>query len=419
MCSAFEPKTWPFPLSLLPKEAHLVGGSVRDQLLRRDASYLDLDFVLPSRAVETASDLAKACAAGFVVLDEERQIARVVFDRLTVDFAQQQGESLEADLRRRDFTINAIAYHPLTQTFVDPLDGKTDLANKTIRMVSAQNLAADPLRLMRGYRQAAQLKFTIEPRTQQTIHQLASKLKKASIERVRSELDALLSEQDSTSQLSSILEHQLLEFCLPHFNRNSLERLSSINQAVDWLEATRPRYIELLQQWIKPTPAGFHRSWIKATRLSCLVGPEVAIAQRELTSLSYSKSETQVVLTLLKAAPTIEQLKYRGLKRSEQFFLFKLAGKHFLAVALLALAQGIELERLEPMIVRFLDPTDAIAHPKTLVTGTEIMRQCNLSPGPELGRLLQSIEQEQAAGTLSTPAEAICWIKSQYRSQDS
>ena len=74
----FSPKTWPFALELLPPDACLVGGSVRDRLLNRQATYLDLDFVLPADAVETASAIAQACSAGFVVLDEARRIARVV-----------------------------------------------------------------------------------------------------------------------------------------------------------------------------------------------------------------------------------------------------------------------------------------------------------------------------------------------------
>ncbi|MEO0768333.1 MAG: CCA tRNA nucleotidyltransferase, partial [Cyanobacteria bacterium J06649_4] len=174
--SPFLPETWPVPLEALPTEAYLVGGSVRDQLMDRQATYLDLDFVLPQRAVETASDLAKTCNAGFVVLDEERNIARVVFEQVTVDFAQQQGASIESDLRRRDFTINAIAYHPHNKTLIDPLGGAADITAQILRMVSYRNLAADPLRLMRAYRQAAQLGFRVESTTQQAIKELAPKL---------------------------------------------------------------------------------------------------------------------------------------------------------------------------------------------------------------------------------------------------
>ncbi|MEO1445852.1 MAG: CCA tRNA nucleotidyltransferase [Cyanobacteria bacterium J06635_11] len=409
--SAFCPDTWPFPIALLPAEAHLVGGSVRDQLLHRQSSYLDLDFVLPQRAIETAAAIAKACDAGFVVLDAQRQIARVVFEQITVDFAQQQGESLEADLRRRDFTINAIAYHPITQSIVDPLGGKQDISRKTIRMVSADNLAADPLRLMRAYRQAAQLNFTVEPDTQQAIHQLSPQIKQIAVERIRSELDALLSVANSDEQFQQILCHELLSDWLPHFDAQSIERMRSIDTAVKQLGTTLPEQGKsLLYNWPKAVPPGSYRSWVKAAKLSCLVSPERAIAQKQLATLSYSRFETQIVLVLLKAQPAINRMCSEELSRSEQFFLFKLAGEAFLAVSLLALAQGVPLSRLEPMIARFWDREDAIAHAQPLITGHEVMQQLNMSPGPELGQLLSAIEQAQANGLLTTKEDTISWL---------
>jgi tRNA nucleotidyltransferase (CCA-adding enzyme) len=87
------PQHWPFEMSALPQPLYLVGGAVRDGLLGRDRVPFDLDFVLPAQAVETARRLATDCQAGFVILDAKRQIARVVFDKGTVDFAQQEGEN--------------------------------------------------------------------------------------------------------------------------------------------------------------------------------------------------------------------------------------------------------------------------------------------------------------------------------------
>ncbi len=411
---SLSPESWPFPAALLPKDAHLVGGSVRDYLLQRQSSYLDLDFVLPSRAVETASELAGACNAGFVVLDKVRKIARVVFDEVTVDFAQQQGDSLEADLRRRDFTVNAIAYHPQTQAIVDPLQGQADLASKTMRMVSAQNLADDPLRLMRAYRQAAQLGFSVDESTQSTIHRLAPQLQAISIERIRSELDALLSVPAGTARLADILTHQLLSFCLPHFTAHSIEQITAIDRAVIRIERAMPDYAKQLYQWSKPVPAGSYRSWIKAAKLSCLVGKEAVIAKDELISLSYSRAETQVIVTLIKVQSAIDLMKRQPLNRSQQFFLFKAAGEQFPVVSLLALAQGVNLEVIKPMIERFLNPQDAIAHAQTLLTGNEIMQQLDMKPSKQLGQLIQSVEQAQAAGEIKDKKAAIAWLKANY-----
>lgn len=149
----------------LPENAYLVGGAVRDALLNRQKDYIDLDFVVPEKAIEIAQTIAHHYKAGFVVLDAVRQIARVVFPQGTLDFAQQEGESLEIDLKRRDFTVNALAYNLHTQEIFDPLGGLKDLGCQSLRMISRENLQDDPLRLLRAYRQAAQLDFEIEPHT--------------------------------------------------------------------------------------------------------------------------------------------------------------------------------------------------------------------------------------------------------------
>ncbi len=118
---------FPWDMNQLPTSAYLVGGSVRDAILQRYKTPLDLDFILSENTIATAKEIANLYHAGFVVLDREREIARVVFPQGTLDFARQEGDSLETDLKRRDFTINAIAYNVLLQQLVDPLGGLIDL----------------------------------------------------------------------------------------------------------------------------------------------------------------------------------------------------------------------------------------------------------------------------------------------------
>lgn len=414
--SAFSPDNWPFSITELPKGACLVGGSVRDQLLRRQAAYLDLDFVLPQNAIETAREIANAYDAGFVVLDEARCIARVVFEQVTVDFAQQQGDSVEADLYRRDFTINAIAYNPHSKTLIDPLGGQVDIQHKVLRMVNHQNLASDPLRLLRAYRQAAQLGFTVEQGTERAIASLADKLSSVSIERVRSELDGLLATPNSATQLAAILQHQLLAFCLPHFDISSVHNVQAVDKAIETLATAMPDYAHQLKQWTKPVSAGDHRSWIKAVKLSCLLSQNSEIADAELTYLKYSRNEIQVILTLIETLPTIDTLKKGPLSRSQQFFLFKKSGAVFPAVSLLALAKGVSLSSLHPLIARFLDAEDALAHAPSLISGKTLIQKLAIQPGPEIGQILAAVEQAQAEGVVSSEKGAIAWVKNWLQS---
>jgi tRNA nucleotidyltransferase (CCA-adding enzyme) len=188
----------PFDLNLLPKPVYVVGGAVRDELLGRVRAELDLDLVIPSDAVAVARCLATEYRAGFVLLDAERQIARVVFPGMTVDIAQQDGKEIADDLTRRDYTLNAIAYDLETQQTIDPLNGTQDIQERTIRMVSRLNLVDDPLRLLRAYRQGAQLNFTIEPNTRAAIRELVALLTTVAAERVLAELRYLLQTPDSS-----------------------------------------------------------------------------------------------------------------------------------------------------------------------------------------------------------------------------
>lgn len=411
--SALSPKTWPFSVSLLPQQAYLVGGSVRDALLHRQADYLDLDFVLPERAIATAQAIAQHYSAGFVVLDTEHQIARVVFANATVDFAQQVGPTIYSDLHRRDFTINAIAYSPHSETLLDPLDGCADLARKTLCMVAAENLEDDPLRLLRAYRQAAQLGFSLDPTTQRTIRGLASALGRMAAERVRGELDCLLSQPEGSALLGLAWQDGLLQTWLPEVDRTHLDRLATIDQLAAQHHERWPEFSYLLHSWVKEqTTPGLHRSWLKATKLSQLLPPDLASAEATLVRLKYSRAEQQAVLSILKGWQYLHQHQGQtGLPPGQQYQLFKIAGTGFGGVALLSLAYGMPEALILPLVERYLTPNDPVAHPQPLVTGKDLVQGLALKPGPKIGELLEAVHLAQAEGLVSSREEALEWVK--------
>ncbi|NEQ44833.1 MAG: CCA tRNA nucleotidyltransferase [Leptolyngbya sp. SIOISBB] len=398
-------------MSLLPESAHLVGGSVRDALLGRKADYLDLDFVVPSHAVETARAIARHYDAGFVVLDPHNQIARVVFEHATVDFAQQVGDSLESDLHRRDFTVNAIAYHPHTEQVFDPLGGCADLERRVLRMIAADNLADDPLRLLRAYRQAAQLNFMLDEPTRSTIHELAPLLGKVAAERVRGELDSLLSKPEGTPLMKLAWADDVLGTWLPNLSAVQIQQLVAVDAAAAQLQEYHPAFAALLKGWIKEqTPPGFHRSWFKAAKLSRILSPNGAIAEAELTHFKYSRAEQQAVLAILRGWEPLQAIAQGNDSRRQQYVLFKTVGNSFIALALVALAEGSPFPLLAELIDRFLDPADPVAHPHALVSGRDLIQQLGLRPGPHIGRLLSEAEVAHAEGKITTPSEALEWL---------
>jgi len=401
--SVLSPETWPFSLEWLPQPAYLVGGAVRDALLGRRCEYVDLDFVLPDRAVKTARAIAKHYQAGFVLLDAERQIARVVFKHATVDFAQQEGSTLETDLRRRDFTVNAIAYNPHNGEIIDPLQGCADLQQGMLRMVSAKNLQDDPLRLLRAYRQAAQLGFTIEPDTQSVIRQLAPQLSQVAAERVRVELGYLLSSSTGTPWLITAWEDGLLATWFKSATQEQLAQVAAVDRAAVVLAQSWHTLGWELSQLVRES---LKTTWLSIAKLTCLVNKQPELAEAELTQLTYSRTEIRAVSTALKLLPQLKVL-LAQMSLREQYFLFRTASSVFPTLAVLAVANGISVEAIAPLINRYLTPDDPVAHPTPLVTGKELMQALNLRSSPLVGELLMQIQLTYIEGKISTPAEAI------------
>ena len=396
MSSALSPESWCFDLAWIPQNAYLVGGAVRDALLKRESEYLDLDFVLLD-AVKIARKMASHYKAGFVLLDSDRQIARVVFKQATVDFAQQQGNTLEEDLYRRDFTVNAIAYSPHTKEIIDPLQGYKDLQKRVMRMVSKANLQDDPLRLLRAYRQAAQLGFAIAPETKATIRTLAPLLTKIAPERVRVELNYLLNSPVGTPWLKTAWEDGLINNWLSHTTQKSYETLALIDSAA--FSFPQLPLFQALSDTVKT-------NWLGIAKIACLVSNEPEIAEIELQQLTYSRAEIRAVTTALKLLPQLPA-KANNLSLKAQYLLFRQVGVVFPALAVLAVANGTQKDTLAPLINRYLTPNDPVAHPQLLVNGKDLMKALKIAPSPVIGELLNEIAIAQIEGKISTPTQAI------------
>jgi len=130
---------------------YMVGGSIRDLLLDRSPS--DYDLVVLGDPRRYAGDLADQFKGHVVVLGKPgARIYRVVTEKIVVDVSAASGNSIENDLKYRDFTVNALAYCLQSRELIDLTGGGRDLETGTIRMVSESVFAADPIRLIRAYR---------------------------------------------------------------------------------------------------------------------------------------------------------------------------------------------------------------------------------------------------------------------------
>ena len=204
--------------------AYIVGGAVRDAVLGRDSE--DLDVALSGDAYLAGREIAEAFGGRCVPLNDEWQVTRVVLHDADwsghVDVAAIQGCSIEQDLRRRDFTINAMAV-PLAvapngdaeSRLLDPCGGLRDLRQGVVRMVSPDVLDEDPIRLMRGARLATQFGFSLERGTADAIRARASRIGYESQERVRDELMRLLQSPNAYEGVRLLDELALLCAVVP------------------------------------------------------------------------------------------------------------------------------------------------------------------------------------------------------------
>jgi poly(A) polymerase len=160
-------------------KAFIVGGLVRDIVLKRKTA--DIDLAVPGDALKTAEEVAGFTGGSYVPLHEKNRIGRVVLTdlagtsgrtRWTLDFTTIE-DTIYDDLARRDFNIDAMAYDlsefvrdPEKAWLIDPFGGLNDLHDRIVRAVSNTVFTEDPLRLLRAFRLASELGFTIDAGTE-------------------------------------------------------------------------------------------------------------------------------------------------------------------------------------------------------------------------------------------------------------
>jgi putative nucleotidyltransferase with HDIG domain len=209
---------------LLPagQEAYLVGGAVRDRLL--GLALHDLDIV-GSEPRLLAHNLANSMQADVYTLDGERKYYRVILsgpggERLLVDVCAYRGGSLETDLTERDFTINAMALDlGQADKLLDPLKGAQDLKDRYLRTCREDSIQNDPIRALRGLRQALAFRLHILPETLTHIRRAGPLLANTSLERKRDELFRLLESGQASTGIRLLQSSGLLYFVLPEVEK--------------------------------------------------------------------------------------------------------------------------------------------------------------------------------------------------------
>lgn len=441
---------------------YLVGGTVREMALGRQSP--DLDLAVSAQTLALGRDLAGMLGGTFVLLDEAQRTARVVWDEEVLDLAEFRAPTLEGDLKARDFTCNALALaleavlgrKPLA--LMDPWGGLEDLDKGLIRILAPENLEYDPLRLLRAYRFAATLGFTLTPGTVAAIRRYAPEFSRVAGERVHLELMLLLQTPRAGSRLGEMDRVGLLERIFPELQDmkgveqngyhhldvfgHSLETVRFLEQVLaapgeffgDLAEALH-RYLEVRgKAALLKLAALFHdvgKPRVRERRPDPerytfyyheKVGLEIFTAAA--TRLRFSQAEIKTIATLIQLhmrpflllpAFRTGELSSRALGRLVRAARPELPGLFALAMADSLAGQGplkpadseAVLADLAEAAYLFLkerlEPQELL--PK-LITGHDLVG-LGLAPGPRFRQLLTAVEEAQWEGAVRTRDEAL------------
>jgi poly(A) polymerase len=405
-------------------ELALVGGPVRDALLGRPPG--DLDFTTdarPERILEIVEGWADSTWTigieyGTIgVRKGDRQLEITTYRSESYDPKSRKpdvsyGDSLEEDLSRRDFAMNAMATRLPGHEFVDPYGGMADLKAKLIRTPGGPEVSFgdDPLRMLRAARFASQLGFGVAPEVVDAMTAMAGRIEIVSAERIRDELSKLLLGRDPTTGLTLLVDTGLAAFVLPELPKLRLEidehhrhkdvyehSLIVLRQAIA-LEDGRPdlvlRLAALLHDIGKPKTRSFAPGGRVTFHHHEVVG--ASMARSRLTALRYPKDIVADVSKLVAL-----HLRFHGYGRGEwtdsavRRYVRDagdlLSRLHKLTRAdcttrnrRKAAALASTYDELERRIAR-LEQEEELAKIRPELDGNEIQRILGIKPGPAVG----------------------------------
>ncbi|GAA2806130.1 CCA tRNA nucleotidyltransferase [Crossiella cryophila] len=308
---------------------YLVGGSVRDALLGRPLT--DLDFTTDARPEQVRTLLTGWAEAiwdtgiAFGTLGAVKRGATVEittfradsYDRVGRNPEVVFGETIEADLVRRDFTVNAMAVQLPAKTFVDPHDGAAALVARVLDTPATpeESFADDPLRMLRACRFVAQLGFEVAPRVLTAMREMAGEIQRITAERVQAELSKLLCGAQPRRGLELLVDTGLAEYVLPevpamrlaideHHQHKDVyhHSLVVLDQAIALEEPDNSpdlvlRLAALLHDVGKPDTRRFEPGGGVSFHHHEVVGAKMA--RKRLRALKYSKEITEAVAQLV------------------------------------------------------------------------------------------------------------------------
>jgi tRNA nucleotidyltransferase/poly(A) polymerase len=447
------------------RQVFLVGGTIRDLLLKRNPA--DFDFAVSGSGVDFARRFARSIHGSFVLLSETDDQARVVWRKqLILDFNGFADRTIEDDLGRRDFTVNAMAF-PLTADsrqptadsrlldslprslapslpeLLDPFHGRQALNDKLLKPVSPESLALDPLRVLRAYRFALELGFRIDDEVREQARRVS--LENVAAERIGYEVLRILDCPGSYPVLVELEQFGFLRQLFPEAGplfasqlllRHSLLTLKKLDELIHD-ESWFTQYVPEFTTYFDAHP--HRRPLLKlAGLLHDIAKPETEFIndKKEVHFYGHDGLGARHVEKLARERLRLSRLDARTLRMLVEFHMrlhllatgpeltdrairrfFRDLKEQWFGLMLLTYADGFatagqtrHLEQAFARIIGMKREYDAVIKVKRLVTGDDLIA-AGLKPGPAFKSILAELQELQVEGKITSTEHGLEYVK--------
>lgn len=458
--------------SRLRGPVYLTGGTVRDLLMGRVPA--DIDLTVPCGARKWAAELVRQTGGTYVPLGKDEDAARVVWQGRDIDFSsfREGAETIDAELTKRDITVNSLAVSlegllrsgagPLSPGLevIDPVGGLADLEHKNIQVTSTESFQRDPLRLLRVFRFAAVLGFSIDQGTKELVRRRRDWISRPAAERVAYELDLIMGSDRAGAAVTELARSGLLFNIIPELlagvgmEQPPSHHLDVFDHCLATLQCMVkvqqdpagffPRHAEVLEEYLAQ---GRHRVQLRWAALLHDLGKPSTVtidedrggritfynhdrAGAELVEeiargLKWSGADTRVVAGLV--ALHMRPFHLGNVRRREELSLkaclrlVRLVGPELPGLFLLSMADALaglgegrpeEVEKeVAALFVRMeevrREHVEPVRSGPPLLTGRDLIDELQLTPGPLFRKILDGVEEAHMVKQRMTRQEAL------------
>jgi poly(A) polymerase len=379
-------------------EAYLVGGCVRDMVMKIEPSDYDIaTSALPAEIMKIFPHTEPIGAQFGVVLVIHRghpfEVATFRSDEAYIDGRRPTAVAFtdaKTDVLRRDFTINGLLYDPAEQRVIDHVSGQADIRDRIVRAIGdpQRRFSEDKLRLLRAIRFGARLGYSIEPETWAAVCRMAPEIRRVSAERIHEELSRILTEGQAATGFRLLHESGMLPEILPAFSWN-----------------------KHLESSLKLIPPGAAVDFAFGVLLHDVSAENVRLIVEDL---KMSGAQGQHVISLVQGRAQFRTLHSAPVHAMKRYLRRPRIEDHVELARICATAGDGDRSAYNFAVEKLREWSSEDLAPAPLITGDDLIA-IGFTPGPLFKDILTTVEDEQLEGRLTTREGALRFIKDRYQ----